>query len=93
MSLEKFKETVELIRSKCDTILNLTTSGDLNVTDEERMAHLIELKTELASFDAGSNWMHNSLFLNPPHYLEKLGKTMLENDVKPEIEIFDAGMV
>lgn len=94
MSKEKFKETVELIRSKCDIVLNLTTSGDLYATDETRMAHIIELKPELASYDCGSmNWMHNSLFLNPPQFLEKLGKTMIENGVKPEIEIFDAGMI
>ena len=94
MCKEKFRETVELIRSKCDIVLNLTTSGDLHATDETRMAHLIELKPEMASYDAGSmNWMHNSLFLNPPQFLEKLGKTMIENGVKPEIEIFDAGMI
>lgn len=94
MDKEKFKETVTRIRAKCDIVLNLTTSGDLNATDATRMAHLIELKPELASYDAGSmNWMHNSLFLNPPQFLEKLGKTMMENGVKPEIEVFDAGMV
>ncbi len=94
MCKEKFRETVELIRSKCDIVLNLTTSGDLHATDETRMAHLIELKPEMASYDAGSmNWMHNSLFLNPPQFLEKLGQTMLEHGVKPEIEIFDAGMI
>ncbi|SDF14358.1 3-keto-5-aminohexanoate cleavage protein [Sporolituus thermophilus] len=94
MDKEKFKETVRLIRSKCDIVLNLTTSGDLNATDEDRMAHLIELKPEMASYDAGSmNWMHTSVFLNTPQFLEKLGKTMLENGIKPEIEIFDAGMI
>lgn len=94
MNKELFKETVGLIRERCDIVLNLTTSGDLNATDETRMAHLIELKPELASYDCGSmNWMHTSLFLNPPAFLEKLAKTMEENGVKPEIEIFDAGMV
>ena len=91
---EKFRETISLIREKCDIIINCTTSGDLNANDENRMAHLIELKPEMASYDAGSmNWMHNSLFLNTPQFLEKLGATMIENQVKPEIEIFDAGMV
>ena len=37
--------------------------------------------------------MHNSVFLNTPSFLEKLGVTMQANGVKPEIEIFDAGMV
>ncbi len=94
MDKAKFRETISLITEKCDIIINCTTSGDLNATDENRMAHLIELKPEMASYDAGSmNWMHNSLFLNTPQFLEKLGATMIENQVKPEIEIFDAGMV
>lgn len=94
MDKNKFRETVELIRGKCDIVLNLTTSGDLNATDATRMEHIVELKPEMASYDAGSmNWMHSGLFLNPPKFLEKLGTTMLENNIKPEIEIFDAGMV
>lgn len=94
MNKELFKETVGLIREKCDIVLNLTTSGDLNATDETRMAHLIELKPELGSYDCGSmNWMHNSLFLNPPAFLEKLATVMNENGVKPEVEIFDGGMI
>lgn len=94
MSTEKFEETVKLIREKCDIILNLTTSGDLNATDETRQAHLISIKPDMASYDCGSmNWGHNALFINHPLFLEALGKTMLENNVKPEVEIFDAGMI
>lgn len=94
MDKERFKETVELIREKCDIVLNLTTSGALDATDETRMAHLIELKPEMASYDAGSmNWMHTGLFINSPQFLEKLAQTMLENNIKPEAEIFDAGMI
>lgn len=94
MNKARFKETVERIRDACDIVINLTTSGDLNATEEDRMAHLIELKPDMASYDCGSmNWMHTGLFLNPPAFLEKLGKTMIENGVKPEIEVFDAGML
>jgi 3-keto-5-aminohexanoate cleavage enzyme len=94
MSREKFEETVALIRDKCDIVLNLTTSGDLNATDETRQAHLKSIRPEMASYDCGSmNWMHSSVFLNTPKFLEELGQTMKEYGVKPEIEIFDAGMV
>jgi len=93
MDKGRFIETVGLIREKCDIVINLTTSGDLNATDETRMAHLIELKPELASFDAGSmNWMHSSVFINHPRFLETLGETMTTLGVRPEIEVFDAGM-
>jgi 3-keto-5-aminohexanoate cleavage enzyme len=93
MDKGRFIETVGRIRERCDVVLNLTTSGDLNATDETRMAHLIELKPELASYDAGTmNWMHSTLFINHPAFLEKLAQVMNENGVKPEIEVFDAGM-
>lgn len=94
MNKDRFAETVKLIKEKCDVIINLTTSGDLNATDETRMAHLIELKPEMASYDAGTmNWMNSSVFYNAPAFLEKLGNCMKETHVKPEIEIFDAGMI
>lgn len=94
MNFEKFRQAVELIRARCDIVINLTTSGGLGLTDEERMKPFMELKPEMASYDCGSmNWAHTSTFINSPSFLEKLGKTMKECDVKPEIEVFDAGMV
>lgn len=94
MSFEKFEKTVKLIRERCDIVLNLTTSGGLGLTDEIRMKPFVELKPEMASYDCGSmNWLHTSVFENSPAFLEKLGVTMEENNVKPEIEVFDAGMV
>lgn len=94
MSSDRFEKTVKLIQEKCDIILNLTTSGDLNATDETRQDHLRRLKPEMASYDAGTmNWQHKTVFYNTPSFLEELGHTMQENNVKPEIEIFDAGMI
>lgn len=94
MDKNVFEETVNLIKEKCDIIINCTTSGDLNATDETRMAHLKTIKPDIASYDCGSmNWMHKSLFINHPKFLEELGNTMLEYGVKPEIEIFDASMI
>ena len=97
MDKEKFRQTVELLRSNhpdCDIILNMTTSGDLNATEETRQIHLKELRPEMGSYDCGSmNWLHTSLFLNPPSFLEELGKNMQEWGVKPEIEAFDPGMI
>ena len=95
MDFDKFTETVELIRATdCDIVLNLTTSGQLGLEDEDRMRHIKSLKPALASYDCGSmNWAHSTVFENSPRFLEKLGLAMQENEIKPEIEIFDAGMV
>ena len=97
MSKDKFAETVHLLRTNhpdCDVILNMTTSGDLNATEETRQLHLKELRPEMASYDCGSmNWMNSALFINRPQFLEELGLHMQEWGVKPEIEAFDPGMI
>ena len=68
MNFEKFCETVERIRATdCDIVINLTTSGQLGLADEDRMRHLVALKPDLASYDCGSmNWMHSTVFENSP---------------------------
>lgn len=97
MDKARFAKTLELLKTNhpdCDIILNLTTSGDLNATDETRMVHLKELRPDMGSYDCGSmNWMHSGLFLNTPKFLEELGTNMQEWGVKPEIECFDPGMI
>lgn len=94
MDKKRFTETVRLVREQCDIVLNLTTSGALDATEESRMEHIIELKPPMASFDAGTmNWANTTVFMNPPLFLEKLGKVMIDNQIKPEIEVFDAGML
>lgn len=95
MDKEIFKKTVKLIRDRCDILLNLTSSGGrgLPLTDEDRFIHMIELKPEMGSFDAGSMNFGERVFVNSPQFLEKLAKAMYENNVKPEIEVFDTGMI
>ena len=98
MDKEKFRKTVELLRANhpdCDIIINMTTSGAASFPTEEcRYEHIVALRPEMASYDCGSmNWLHSGLFLNPPAFLEKLGKIMQDNHIKPEIETFDPGMI
>lgn len=96
MVFEKFEETVKLIRAKkdCDIILNITTSGGVNLKEEDRLRPFYELKPEMASYDCGTmNWQHSTVFENNPAFLEKLGTMMQEVGVRPEIEAFDPGMI
>lgn len=95
MDFDKFKETVDYIKATdADVILNLTTSGGIGLKDEERMKPFSQLRPEMASFDCGTmNWAHSTVFENRPEFLEKLGLMMKEVNVKPEIEVFDSGMI
>jgi 3-keto-5-aminohexanoate cleavage enzyme len=98
MATETFVEVVGKVRKAIadeglDVVLNLTTSGS-KFSEELRLAHLAALMPEMCSYDPGSmNWANSYVFLNTPAFLEKLGTKCLELQVKPEVEIFDAGMV
>jgi len=96
MATERFVEVVEKIRKAIadaglDIVLNLTTSGSA-WPEDVRMAHLPVLKPEMCSYDPCSlNWANSYVFLNTPAFLEKLGYLTQELQIKPEVEIFDAG--
>ena len=59
-----------------------------------RTNHPHILMPEMCSYDPGTlNWANSYIFLNTPPFLERLGLLTQELDIKPEIEIFDAGML
>lgn len=97
MNAAKFAETIKLIRAHkdCDVVINCTTSGDNRASDAERMMHVSTLAgVEMASYDAGSfNWMPGGVFMNSPKFLGELGQVLKVRGIKPEIEIFDSGML
>jgi 3-keto-5-aminohexanoate cleavage enzyme len=92
--LELFRQVVTPLREKTDLVLCLTTSGigGRNLPVEDRLVPL-ELKPELASFDAGSINLGGGVFSNPPDFLDAAAEMMKAKGVKPEIEIFDGGMI
>src|SRR5512136_2290471 len=89
-----FREVVDHIRSETDAILCLTTSGipGRNLEFKERLLPL-SFHPELVSFDAGSINMRENVFLNPPEFLELLVREILTRGIKPELEVFEVGMV
>ncbi|HNZ33875.1 MAG: 3-keto-5-aminohexanoate cleavage protein [Pseudomonadota bacterium] len=89
-----FRRVVGKIREKTDLILSLTTSGipGRNLPTAERLSPL-QLKPELASYDAGSINLGGKAFVNDPAFLDEAARMMKEAGVKPEIEVFDLGML
>jgi 3-keto-5-aminohexanoate cleavage enzyme len=92
--VELFRRVVEPLREKTDLVLCLTTSGipGRNFSVEERLAPLV-LKPDMASFDAGSINLGGGVFINDPQFLDQAALKMKQAGVKPEIEIFDLGMM
>ena len=97
LDLDIFRDVLDRLYGKhpdCDIVCNLTSAGGIGNSEDDRIAPVTVLKPEIASFDCGSlNWRHNGVFDNNPKLLMKLGKAMIEAGVKPEVEVFDIGMI
>jgi 3-keto-5-aminohexanoate cleavage enzyme len=89
-----FREVSEGIRDRCNVIQCLTTSGipGRNLSDQERMAPLT-LNPELVSVDLGSMNFGKLPYVVTEDFIERELKEALERGIKPEMEIFDLGML
>lgn len=87
-----FKRTVELIRKKCDPIIMVSTGGAVGMSVEERCEGL-EAGTEMASITTGTVNFGKDVFFNSQTTVEMIAAKIKERGQKPEIEIFDAGMI
>jgi len=92
--LSRFQQVKKLIRDQgCDILINFSTSGGAGRVDENERFNSLTAGPELGSLDAGSMNFNERVFLNPPEFLEELARKMLAANVKPEIEVFDSGMI
>jgi 3-keto-5-aminohexanoate cleavage enzyme len=93
--IELFQEVMDRIRSKCDMLVNLTTSG-LFLTGPnliERRLRPVALGSDICSLDLGSINFPDAVFLNPPEWGRSAAGRMREHGVKPELEVFDVGHI
>ncbi len=92
--VDLFREVSEGIKSRCNVIQCLTTSGipGRNLGEPERRAPLA-LKPEIASVDCGSLNFGKLIYLCGEDWIERLVGEMFAKGVKPELEIFDTGMI
>jgi uncharacterized protein (DUF849 family) len=54
---------------------------------------MLALRPDMASLATGSVNFPAQIYENPPQLVEDLARSMLANNVKPEIEVFDAAML
>lgn len=90
----RFKACMDEIRKRCpDAIIQPSTGGSVGMTDEERLQPT-ELGPEMATLDCGTcNFGGDAVFTNTENTIKNFGKLMIERGVKPEIEVFDKGMI
>ncbi|SFM72666.1 3-keto-5-aminohexanoate cleavage protein [Thermodesulforhabdus norvegica] len=93
LDVNVFKRIVRAIKEVApDVIIQLSTGGRAGRDWDARVAP-VRLLPEMASFTTGSNNLPGIVYENPPQFLEYLAKVFNETGVKPEIEVFEAGMI
>ena len=91
-SPEKFALVQEGVRKHCPGMIIQFSTGGRGREQSARGA-MLYLKPDMASLATGSVNFPASIYENPPDFVESLARTMLENGIKPEIEVFDLAML
>lgn len=89
---EVYAKIKEELEKKCNIIFQPSTGGATWHSPEERLQP-VELKPEMATLSCGTANFGDEVFMNSKEYIEKFAKRMLELNVKPEIEVFERGMI
>ena len=94
---EIYAEIIRGIRKKeKDLILCVSTSGR-NFHEFEKRSDCLnlagELKPDFASLTLSSLNFNKQASINSPQMIQDLAKKMLERGIRPELEVFDLGMI
>lgn len=90
--VEVYREIKRKIEERCDIIFQPSTGGAVWHSKEERIQP-VELRPEMASLSTGTCNFGSDVFMNSEEYMETFAKIMQEKGVKPEVEIFEKGMI
>jgi len=89
---ELFARVQEGVRKHCPgMIVQFSTGG--RGRDQAARGSMLHLKPDMASLATGSVNFPASIYENPPEFVEGLARTMRDNAIKPEIEVFDLAML
>lgn len=89
---ELYGRVQEGVRKHCPgMIVQFSTGG--RGREQSKRAAMLYLKPDMASLATGSVNFPTNIYENPPDFVEGLAKSMLEYDIKPEVEVFDLAML
>jgi len=92
----RFQECIDAIRKECpDAIIQPSTGGAVGMTDLERLQSTEVVPTpEMATLDCGTcNFGGDEVFTNTNTTMQNFAKVLGERKIKPELEVFDKGMI
>ncbi|MCK9224032.1 MAG: 3-keto-5-aminohexanoate cleavage protein [Candidatus Muirbacterium halophilum] len=86
--IEVFKKAIELIRQKCDIVIEVTTGGAVGMTPEERLQP-VRLSPDMASLDCGTVNFGDEYIVNTLPIMREFAIEMEKYKVRPTLECFD----
>jgi 3-keto-5-aminohexanoate cleavage enzyme len=89
---ELFALVQEGVKKHCPGMIIQFSTGGRGRSQNER-GRALNLKPDMASLATGSVNFPKQIYENPPDLVEGLARAMLDNNVKPEIEVFDLAML
>lgn len=89
---EVYRQIMDEVRQRCDVIVQISTGGAVGMTAQERLAP-VALRPEMATLSMGSVNFGGDVFYNHPADIDAFAREMQLQGVKPELEIFDSGML
>lgn len=89
---ETYRQIIAAIRKRCPVIVQVSTGGAVGMTPQERLAP-VTLQPEMATLSMGSVNFGGDVFMNHPADMAAFLQAMESHGVKPELEIFDTGML
>jgi len=89
---ELYGQVQEGVRKHCPGMIVQFSTGGRGREQAARGA-MLNLRPDMASLATGSVNFPTTIYENPPDFVEGLAKTMLENGIKPEVEVFDLAML
>ncbi len=88
-----FQKTVQIIREKCDIIIQGSTGGVSDLTRDERSVSVEVPEVEMGSLNMGSCNVGEQAYINTPGDVEFWAEKMRRNSVIPEMTFFEPGMM
>jgi uncharacterized protein (DUF849 family) len=82
----------DLIRERCEIVIGMSTGAEVGMSHEERL-RVLDAGPEIASLNTGSMNFGDEIFDNPPALIEALAKRMAADGIRPELEVYDVGML
>lgn len=89
---EIYRQIMAEVKKRCNVIVQVSTGGAVGMSPQERLAP-VTLRPEMATLSMGTVNFGDEVFTNPPAEMEAFLCAMQEHGVKPELEIFDSGML